>query len=74
MPLVTRQAISGFFYRQSAEPVTPNTGDIWVDTDNGVVSTFDGSYLYYDDVDGSVKTLLNSFPEPGKTGFQGVYP
>ena len=43
MPLVTRQATSGFFFRQSAEPVTANTGDVWVDTDNGVMSTFDGT-------------------------------
>ena len=42
--------------------------------ENCSVSTCDGSYLYYVDTDGSVKTLLNSFPEPGKTGFQLVYP
>jgi len=43
MPLVTRQATSGFFFREPTEPPNPNTGDVWVDTDTGVMSTFDGT-------------------------------
>ena len=42
--------------------------------ENCSVSTCNGSYLYYVDVDGTVRTLLDSFPTPSKTGFQLVYP
>lgn len=30
-------------FRQANEPVNPSTGDVWIDTDNGILSTFDGT-------------------------------
>ena len=33
-----------------------------------------GSYIYYIDANGKVKTLLYTFPTSAKTGFQDVYP
>ena len=33
-----------------------------------------GSYTYYSDADGKVKTLLFSFAGAAQMGFQGVYP
>lgn len=43
MPLVTRSSVQGNLYRQATAPVGPNTGDVWVDTDNGQVFTYSGS-------------------------------
>ena len=34
---------NGSVYRQSDDPTTISTGDIWVDTDNGVIATWNGS-------------------------------
>ncbi len=42
--------------------------------DNCPTSVCTGSYIFYVDADGNVQTLLASFPESDKTGFQGVHP
>lgn len=43
MPLVTRSSVQGNLYRQAAAPAGPNTGDVWVDTDTGAISTYNGA-------------------------------
>ncbi len=43
-------------------------------SDSCSTSTCSGSYIYYVKVDGSVETLLSSFPTTTKTGFQEAYP
>lgn len=42
--------------------------------DNCPTLTCEGSYIYYIGADGKVKTLLATFPESDKTGFQDVHP
>ncbi|MBI2919149.1 MAG: prepilin-type N-terminal cleavage/methylation domain-containing protein [Chloroflexi bacterium] len=42
--------------------------------DNCPTETCTGSYIYYVGSDGKVQTLLASFPEADKTGFQDVHP
>lgn len=37
MPLVTRTAVSGNVYRQATQPTDWINGDLWVDTDNGLL-------------------------------------
>ncbi len=43
MPLVTSSSIQGNLYRQASEPSSAQTGDVWVDTDTGIISTYNGS-------------------------------
>lgn len=43
MPLVTRQADSGKITVSSSEPADPLTGDLWYDTGNTILKSYDGS-------------------------------
>lgn len=44
MPLVTRTSAQSYVYKQAAAPTSGMaTGDVWIDTDNGVISTYSGS-------------------------------
>lgn len=44
MPLVTRTSAQSFVYKQATAPTSGmQTGDVWIDTDDGVLSTYSGS-------------------------------
>lgn len=43
MPLVTSTSVQGNLYRQSTSPTTAVNGDVWVDTDTGAISSYNGS-------------------------------
>lgn len=43
MPLVTSSSIQGNLFRQASTPSNPTTGDVWVDTDNGQIFTYNGT-------------------------------
>ena len=54
MPLVTRTSVQGNVYKQATEPPSWENGDLWIDTDDGIV------YVNIDDTASQV-SINNTF-------------